>query len=105
MYVSARSVAHRPTQRRGTIVSLLALTIVALMAFVGLAIDIGMLSIAKTQAQNAADLAALTAARTLTGDSSTTYNSGTATTNAQNVLTYNNILGQSVQAAQLTLAY
>ena len=55
-------------RRRGTVVPLLALTIVALVGFLALAIDLGMLAIAKTQAQNAADLAALTAARTLNGN-------------------------------------
>lgn len=48
--------------RQGTVLSLLALTMVALLGFLALAIDIGMLAIAKTQAQNAADLASLTAA-------------------------------------------
>src|SRR5437868_11577391 len=89
--------------RQGTIVSLLALCMVALLAFLGMAIDLGMLAIAKTQAQNAADLAALTAARTLSGDASNTYNNAQATTNAQNILTYNVILSQSVQSSQLTL--
>jgi hypothetical protein len=70
-----------------------------------LAIDIGMLAIAKTQTQQAADLAALTAARTLNGVVSTTYNQSAATTNAQNVLTYNSILGQSFQTSQVTLTY
>jgi Flp pilus assembly protein TadG len=83
----------------------LALIIVALLGFLGLAIDIGMLAIAKTQAQNAADLAALTAARTLNGNSATTYNSANATTNAQNLLTWNVILGQSIQSSQLTIAH
>ena len=61
-----------------------------------------MLAIAKTQAQQAADLAALTAARTLNGNSTSTYNQSAATTNAQNILTYNVILGQSIQSSQLT---
>ena len=58
----------------GNHLSLLALSMVALLGFLALAIDIGMLAIAKTQAQNAADLAALTAARTLNGNSTNTYN-------------------------------
>ena len=37
--------------------------------------------------------AALTAMRTVTGDSTSTYNSANATTNAGNALTYNNVLG------------
>ena len=35
----------------------------------------------------------------------TTYNQNRATTNAQNILTYNTILGQSIQSSQLTLTY
>jgi Flp pilus assembly protein TadG len=92
-------------RRRGTVVALLAMTIVLLVAFLALSIDLGMLAVAKTQAQNAADLAALTAARTLNGDPSSTYNNAAATTNAQNILTYNVILGQSIQSSQLALSY
>jgi Flp pilus assembly protein TadG len=106
MIVSARAGIHRRARRRGTIVSLLALTLVGLMAFLALAIDLGMLSIAKTQAQQAADLAALTAARTLNGDSTENYNSSAATTNAQNIMTYNYILGQPVRPAhQMAVTY
>ncbi|HEV3255244.1 MAG TPA: pilus assembly protein TadG-related protein, partial [Gemmataceae bacterium] len=90
---------HSPhASRRGTVVPYLALTIVALAGFLALAIDVGMLAIAKAQAQNAADLAALAAMRTVNGNSTGTYNQGTATANAQNVLTYNSILGQSIQS-------
>jgi hypothetical protein len=88
----------------------MALTMVGLLTFLALAIDLGMLAIAKTQSQNAADLAALTAARTLNGNSTSVNNSGaynnsTATANAQTVLAYNNILGASIQSSQLTLTY
>ena len=66
-----------------------------MVGFLALAIDLGMLAIAKTQAQQAADLAALTACATLNGNSSINYNQTAATTNAQNVVTYNTILGNS----------
>jgi hypothetical protein len=106
MVVYTNPYLNRSTHRRGTIVSLLALTLVAVMTFLALAIDLGMLSIAKTQAQQAADLAALTAARTLNGDSSTNYNKSAATTNARNIMTYNYVLGQQVLPAhQMTLSY
>ena len=106
MFVSARPFVARPTRRPGTIVSLLALTMVGLVTFLAMAIDLGMLSIAKAQAQQAADLAALTACRSLTGDSTTTYNKAGATTNAQNILTYNTILGQPVLPNNnVTLSY
>jgi len=105
MIISTRPPVAGPACRRGTIAVLLALTIILLIAFLGLAIDVGMLAVAKTQAQNAADLAALTAARTLNGDPSGTYNQSAATTNAQNILTYNYILGQTIPSSQLVLSY
>ena len=105
MILNEHRIGGRSAARRGTILSLLALTIVGLVAFLGLAIDLGMLAIAKTQAQDAADLAALTAARTLNGNPTGTYNQAAATTNAQNILTYNYILSQGIQSSQLALTY
>ena len=43
---------------------MLAIVIVVMVGFLALAIDVGMLAIAKTQVQQTADLAALTAMRT-----------------------------------------
>jgi Flp pilus assembly protein TadG len=58
---------------RGIAVVYIALLLIALLAFVGLAIDIGYMYVAKTQLQNAADAATLAGAAKLTGgiDSST----------------------------------
>ena len=94
-----------PVHRRGTILPFLMFSLVALMGFLALAIDVGMVAVAKAQTQQAADLAALTAARSVNGISSGNYNQKTATTNAQNVLTYNLILGQTVSSSQLALTY
>jgi len=105
MITSAKPLVGRTQRRRGTVMPLLALTIVAFVGFLALAIDLGMLTIAKTQAQQAADLAALTAARTLNGNASLNYNQAAATTNSQNILGYNSILGQAVQSTQLQLSY
>ena len=91
--------------RRGTVLAFLALVLVVLVGFLALAIDIGMLAIARAQAQNAADVAALTAARTLNGDPTTSYNQALATTNAQAVVTYNTILHQPMTGSQVTLTY
>ena len=63
MVISALSIVGRPRHRRGTVLPLVALTIVAQLSFLALAIDLGMVAISKTQAQQAADLAALTAAQ------------------------------------------
>jgi Flp pilus assembly protein TadG len=76
-----------------------------LVGFLALAIDLGMLAVAKAQAQQAADLASLTAARTVNGNPTGSYNKTTATTNAQNILTHNVILGQAIQSSQLVLTY
>jgi Flp pilus assembly protein TadG len=105
MIRSAQRFDRRLSVRRGTILPLLALSIVALVAFLALAIDLGMLTIAKAQIQNAADIAALTAARTVNGNASINYNQSAATTNAQNILTYNTILGTAIQSSQLQLTY
>ena len=91
--------------RRGASLPFLAVALVALMSFMALGIDVGMMVIAKQEAQDAADLAALTAARTLTGSSTDNYNQSSASTNAQNILSYNTIMGQSIQASQLQLTY
>jgi Flp pilus assembly protein TadG len=105
MVVAKRRFGARPAVRRGTVIPTLALTLVGLIGFVGLAIDMGMLVVAKAQVQNAADLAALTAARTLTGDPTVNYNKGPATSNAQTFVGANNVLGQAVQPAQLQLDF
>lgn len=105
MIIFAVPRAHRSTRRQGSVIPFLALTLVALVAFLALAIDLALLMIAKTQAQQAADLASLTAARSLNGDSTSSYNNSTATSNAQNILSYNSILGTKIQSSQLQLTY
>ncbi len=79
--------AARAGSRRGGVLPMLALALVVLISFLALAIDLGMVAIAKTQVQNAADLAVLTAARTVNGQASLNYNQSAATSNAQNILT------------------
>lgn len=51
--------------RCGIAIPLIAVCIIGLFAFVALAVDVGMLAVARTHAQNAADIAALIGARTL----------------------------------------
>ena len=99
------STAGSPALRRGTVLPILTFVMVILVGFLALAIDVGMMAIAKTQVQQTTDLAALTAMRTLNGKSSINYNQTAATTNAQNVVTYNTILGQAVAASQLQLTF
>lgn len=55
---------HRRS-RSGTVLPMMGVCLIGLIAFVALAVDLGMLAVARTQAQNAADVAALVGTRTL----------------------------------------
>jgi Flp pilus assembly protein TadG len=92
----------RTSARRGAILPYLAISLVALIGFIALAIDLGVVMIAKTQAQNAADAAAFAAARTLTGGASS--NTSQATANGQAVAAANTVVGTSIPTANVTIA-
>ncbi len=89
--------------RRGAILPLVAISLIALLGFVALAIDIGMLLVAKTQAQNTADAAAMTGARTI--DGSPGNNLANATLYAQQVAGFNVVLGVPVTSSELTIRH
>lgn len=57
-------------KERGVVAIMVALSIVMLVGFVGIALDLGKLFVTKTELQNSADACALAAARELTGASS-----------------------------------
>src|SRR5713226_2167058 len=80
--------------RRGAIIAYIAVGNVFVLALVALAIDIGMVAVAKTQAQNAADSAALAEVRTFTGQSG--YNLSSAPVNAVTAATQNKIYSSYV---------
>ncbi|HLJ94740.1 MAG TPA: TadE/TadG family type IV pilus assembly protein [Gemmataceae bacterium] len=88
-------------RRRGTILPMLAICLVALCGFVALGIDVGLIAAAKTDCQNAADAAALTGTRNI--DGSANGNVTVAMSKAQAIAMANQVLGQSVQAADVTL--
>ncbi len=90
-------------RRRGTVLPLFALALMGLMGVIALAIDIGLIAVARTQAQNAADIAALTGARLLNGDTTSTYNISQSATSAATAATYNKILEQSVASTEVTV--
>jgi hypothetical protein len=81
------------------------MTIIAQIGFLALAIDLSMVAIAKTQVQQAADLVALTAARSLNGSSAANYNQSVATTNAQNIVARNYVLGNKLQSSQMQMSF
>jgi hypothetical protein len=92
-------IAH--TQRRGAILPLVVISLVALLGLVALGIDIGLVVVAKTQAQNAADVAAMTGVRCI--DGSPSGNLTTANATGMAAAQSNFILGNPVQAASVTL--
>jgi len=82
-------------KRRGAIVPLVAICLVAILGMVALAIDIGMVAVAKTQAQNAADSAAMVGTRTFNQQSG--YNLANVPKNAIMAATNNKLLGTSIK--------
>ena len=88
--------------RRGTVLPLLAITLVALLGFVALSIDIGLMAMARTQCQNAADCAALTGARTLSGNQSANDNFANCEPNARAAVSANNVQGMAINGSDTT---
>jgi hypothetical protein len=94
---------HLPnSQRTGTVLPLVTVCLVALLAFVTLAIDVGMMAVARTQAQSAADIAALSGARALNGASGN--NVAGAIQQANTMATANSILSTQITGSQVVLA-
>ncbi len=81
-------------KRAGAIIPLVALSLIAIMGLVALAIDIGMVAVAKTQAQNAADVASLVGVRTFTQQSG--YNLANVPINAVTAATQNKIFNTAI---------
>src|SRR5688500_5819477 len=93
----------RPQTRRAAVMPLVILCVVALFALAALAIDFGIMAVARTQAQNAADTAAMAGARTLTGDTAANNNYTNAAPAAVTAATAHGILGRPMQPAQVTV--
>jgi hypothetical protein len=89
--------------RTGSILPLLVLSLTALLGFVALGIDLGMLAIARSQCQVAADAGATAGARTLTGDPATDNNAGNVANNAYAAAELNYILGNAITDPQVTV--
>lgn len=92
---------HNRPLRRGTILPLLALGMTSLMAMIALGIDLGVVAVARTQCQNAADAAALAGVRQLNGVA-TDNNRPTALTTANTIATSNKIVNQTITSSQVT---
>lgn len=95
---------HRPINpRRGAALVLLLVAIITLFAFVALAIDLGILAVARTELQDAADISAMAGARTLNGDAAANNNYSIASPNAMTAATANSILSKPIQSSQVNV--
>jgi Putative Flp pilus-assembly TadE/G-like len=83
--------------RRGGILPLAAFCMVGLVGLLALAIDIGMIAIARSQCQNAADSAAMAGARAISGDPATNFNFDAVPGQAITAATKNTVMAQLVQ--------
>ena len=94
---------HRQN-RRGNALVLMVIFLVPLMAFMALSIDVGLLAMARTQCQDATDLAALAGVRTLDGTTANGGNNYSAVTPAaQKVATANKVLWSTLQSSQVAV--
>jgi hypothetical protein len=79
------------------VLPLVTLCLVALVGLLALAIDIGMIAVARSQCQNAADAAASAGARVINGNSTSNYNYSAIPGAAIKAATYNKVFTQYVQ--------
>src|SRR5437879_3658900 len=93
----------RSHDRYGAVLPLVLISLVALLGFAALAIDLGMMAVARSQCQTAADAAAMAGARSLNGDTTTNNNAAGATTTATTTAGENTILSKVVQPAEVTV--
>jgi hypothetical protein len=90
------------TQRAGAVLPLVTICLIALLGFVALAIDVGMMAVARTQAQSAADISALAGVRTLNG--SPDNNVTGAIAEAKQAADSNSVLGVQITDNQVVIA-
>jgi Flp pilus assembly protein TadG len=95
--------SSRRSDRRGTILPLLFVGLIGLFGLVALAIDIGMLAVARAQAQNVADTSAMAGARTLNGDVASNNNYSAVTPAAIAAATSNYVMGNNIVSEQCTI--
>src|SRR5262245_47665305 len=90
------------TKRAGSVLPMVVIALVALLGFVALAIDVGMLMVSKTECQHAADCAATAGARVLNGDVPMNNNKPAAGPKVIEAATGCSVLSRPVLAASVT---
>ncbi len=93
---------QKSARREGTVLPMVAVSLVGLVGFVALAIDLGVLLVSRTECQHAADCAAMAGARTLNGDVSNNNNFSGAGPEVVAAATACKVLTDQVQASWVT---
>jgi Flp pilus assembly protein TadG len=90
---------------RGFVIPFTAVCMTLLIGMVALAVDLGMISVARTQVQHVADMAALSGARTLNGDSTNSNNASNVRPTVDNVTvdTSTTVLQQGLTTSQVAV--
>src|SRR5262245_32873558 len=92
-----------PDRQKGFVLVVVAIMLIALIAFVALGVDTGALYSARTSAQEVADAAALAGAFTFIKDPRNVNPAALATNNALLVATNNNVMGKPILAGDVTV--
>jgi hypothetical protein len=84
-------------KRRGAVLPLVVVSLIGLIALTALAIDVGMIAVARTQVQNAADSAAMRGVRTLNGNQADNYRFDDVPGTTIEAATQNKVFSQNIQ--------
>ena len=97
---------HRKPQTRGVVAVLMVVSLFALVGFLALAIDLGMIAMTRAQLQDVSDAAAMAGCRALNGNTANGANNNYAAVlpdGAQAVATANSVMGGTVQSSQVSV--
>lgn len=89
--------------RPGSIMVWTLFVIIPIVAFVAMAVDLGLVMAARSECQNAADAAAMAGARTLNGNDASNFNYSDAAPNALVAATDNTILMKNIEPEQVDI--
>jgi len=95
--------ARRSKTRKGSILPLTAIGMMALFGFVALAVDLGVIALARSQCQNVADSAAMSGVRALNGDESNNNNYSNVLPTAQAAVSGNFVLSKPIEPGNVTV--
>lgn len=89
--------------RRGAVIPFVAICLIALLGMIALAVDLGLVAIARAQCQTAADVGATAGVRVLNGYLSQNNNYNAVTPVVLSAVGENSILGSRIQANQVRI--